>query len=101
MQRQTRLMHGSVTGYDRDGNILWHSECEQEVYVPLREEPAVFKAFTSSLRSDESILSIAERFDTDHCTVLFWRHRLGLDTQPDIDCWPGTDEGEEEAGHGF
>ena len=50
MQRQTRLMHGSVTGYDRDGNILWHSECEQEVYVPLREEPAVFKAFTSSLR---------------------------------------------------
>ncbi len=99
MQRQTRLMHGSVTGYDRDGNILWHSESEQEVYVPLHREPAVFKAFTGALRTEESILAIAERFDTDHCTVLFWKHRLGLGSQPVVDSWPVCED--EEADHGL
>lgn len=87
-------MHGSVTGYDCDRTILWHSESEQEANVPLHREPAVFKAFNAALRAGENILSIAERFDSDHCTVLFWQRRLGLGRQPDIDCWPETGEGE-------
>lgn len=97
MQRQTRTMHGSVTGYDRDGTIRWHSESEQEANVPLHREPAVFKAFSAALRADENILSIAERFDSDHCTVLYWQRRLGLGRQPDVACWPEVSEG--EAGH--
>lgn len=97
MQRQTRTMHGSVTGYDHDGTILWHTESEQEMNVPLHREPAVFKAFSGALRADDNILSIAERFNSDHCTVLFWQRRLGLGRQPDIVCWP--EDGEGEAGH--
>ncbi len=97
MLRQTRTMHGSVTTYDRDGGVLSHWESEQQVYVPLHCEPAVFKAFSTALRANENILSIAERFDSDHCTVLFWQRRLGLGRQPDIACWPEADEG--EAGH--
>lgn len=94
MQRQTRTMHGSVTAYDRDGGVLSHWEGEQEVYVPLHREPAVFKAFSAALRADDNILSIAERFNSDHCTVLFWQRRLGLGRQPDIDCWSDADAGE-------
>ena len=94
MQRQTRTIRGTATGYNRYGATLWHSEGEQQVYVPLHREPAVFKAFTGALRTEESILSIAERFDTDHCTVLFWKHRLGLGSQPMVDTWPACEDGE-------
>lgn len=99
MQRQTRTIHGIATGYNRYGATLWHSECEQKVYVPLHREPAVFKAFTGALRTEEGVLSIAECFDTDHCTVLYWRRQLGLDRQPDVESWPACDD--EEADHGL
>lgn len=97
MQRQTRTIHGTGTGYNRYDATLWHSEGEQQVYVPLHREPAVFKAFTGALRSEESVLAIAERFDTDHCTVLYWRRQLGLERQPVIESWPACDD--EEADH--
>lgn len=94
MQRQTRTIRGTATGYNRYGAMLWHSEGEQQGYVPLHREPAVFKAFTGALRTGESVLALAERFDTDHCTVLYWRRQLGLDRQPDIECWPTCEDGE-------
>ena len=97
MQRQLRKIRGSATGYNRYGATLWHSEGEQQVHVPLHREPAVFKAFTGALRTEESVLSIAERFDTDHCTVLYWRRQLGLDRQPDVESWPACDD--KEADH--
>jgi len=92
MQRQTMMRQGAVTTYDRDGNVLSHWEGETEMPVPIHRDPEVFKSFRQELRADENILAIAERFDSDHCTVLYWQRRLGLGRQPSIRSWPGVDQ---------
>lgn len=92
MQRQTMMRQGAVTTYDRDGNVLSHWEGETEMPVPLHRDPEVFRAFRQTLRADENVLAIAERFDSDHCTVLYWKRRLGFSGQPHIGSWPGVDE---------
>jgi len=84
MQRQTMMQQGSVTTYDRDGAVLSHSESETEFAVPLHREPDVFAAFCQALRDGENVLDIAERFGSDHCTVLFWKRRLAFSGQLDI-----------------
>jgi len=92
MQRQTMMRQGAVTTYDRDGNVLSHSEGETEMPVPLHRDPEVFRELRQALRADENVLAIAERFDSDHCTVLYWKRRLGFSSQPDISSWPDVDE---------
>lgn len=92
MQRQTMMRQGAVTMYDRDGNVLTHWEGETEMPVPLHRDPEVFRAFRQALRADENVLAIAEQFDSDHCTVLYWKRRLGFSSQPDISSWPGVEE---------
>lgn len=92
MQRQTMMRQGAVTTYDRDGNVLNHSEGETEMAVPLHRDPEVFRTFRQALRADENALAIAERFDSDHCTVLYWKRRLGFSGQPHIGSWSGVDE---------
>lgn len=92
MLRQTMMRQGSVTTFDRDGAILSHWEGETEFPVPLHRDRDVFRAFKQSLRDDENVLAIAERFDSDHCTVLYWQRRLGLGRQPYVDAWPGVDQ---------
>jgi hypothetical protein len=84
MQRQKMMQQGSVTTYDRDGTILSHSESETEITVPLHREPEVFAAFSQALRDGENVLDIAERFGSDHCTVLYWKRRLAFSGQLDI-----------------
>jgi hypothetical protein len=85
------MRQGTVTTYDRDGNVLSHSEGETEMAVPLHRDPQVFRAFLQAQREGENVLAIAERFDTDHCTVLYWKRRLGL-SDPNIGSWPGVEE---------
>lgn len=92
MQRQTVMRQGAVTTYDRDGNVLSHWEGETEMPVPLQRDPEVFRAFRQALRADENVLVIAEHFNTDHCTALYWKRRLGFSSQPDIGSWPGVEE---------
>lgn len=92
MQRQTMMRQGAVTTYDRDGNVLTHSEGETEMAVPLHRDPEVFREFRQALRADENVLANAERFESDHCTVLYWKRRLGFSGQPHIGSWPGVDE---------
>lgn len=92
MQRQTMMRQVGVTTYDRDGNILTHWGREIEMAVPLHRDPEVFAAFRQALRADENVLAIAERFDSDYCTVLYWKRRLGFSSQPHIGSWPGVDE---------
>lgn len=92
MQRQMMTRQRAVTTYDRDGNVLTHWEGETEMPVPLHRDPEVFREFRQALRADENVLAIAERFDSDHCTVLYWKRRLGFSSQPHIDSWPGAGE---------
>jgi hypothetical protein len=92
MQRQTMMRQVGVTTYDRDGNILTHWGREIEMAVPLHRDPEVFREFREALKADENVLSIAERFDSDHCTVLYWKRRLGFSGQPHIGSWSGVDE---------
>ena len=92
MQRQTMMRQVAVTTYDRDGNILTHWGRETEMAVPLHRDPEVFRKFRQALRADENVLAIAEQFDSDHCTVLYWKRRLGFSSQPDISSWPGVEE---------
>lgn len=92
MQRQKMMQQGSVTTYDRDGTVLSHWEGETEMPVPLHRDPEVFRAFRQALCNGENVLDIAERFDSDHCTVLYWKRRLGFSSQPHIDSWPGVEE---------
>lgn len=92
MQRQTMMQQGSVTTYDRDGTVISHWESETEIAVPLQREPKVFAAFRQALREEDNVLAIAERFDSDHCTVMYWQRRLGLGRQPDLHAWPGVDQ---------
>lgn len=84
MQRQTMMQQGSVTTYDQDGGVLSHSESVTETAVPLHREPDVFAAFSQALRDGENVLDIAERFGSDHCTVLYWKRRLAFSGQLDI-----------------
>lgn len=84
MKRQKMMQQGSVTTYDRDGAVLSHSESETEMAVPLHREPKVFAAFSQALRDGENVLDIAERFGSDHCTVLYWKRRLAFSGQLDI-----------------
>lgn len=76
MKRKTERVHGSVTTLDRDGNVLSHWEGEQEIYVPLQRDFEVFEAFKAAIYAGDNIIAIAQRFDTDHCTVLHWKKRL-------------------------
>lgn len=92
MQRQTMMRQGAVTTYARDGSVLSHLEGETELPVPLHRDPDVFRAFRQALRDEDNVLAIAERFDSDHCTVLYWKRRLGFCSQPHIDSWPGVEE---------
>lgn len=92
MQRQMMMRQGAVTTYDRYGSVLTHSEGPTEMPVPLHREPEVFRAFRQALRDEGNVLAIAERFDSDHCTVMYWQRRLGLGRQPTVDAWPVVEE---------
>lgn len=92
MQRQMMMRQVAVSTYDRKGTVLSHWEGETEMAVPLHRDPEVFRAFRQALRDEENVLAIAERFDSDHCTVLYWKRRLGFSSQPHIDSWPGVDQ---------
>lgn len=92
MQRQMMMRQVEVSTYDREGNVLTHFQYETAMPVPLHRDPAVFRDFRRALREEENVLAIAERFDSDHCTVLYWKRRLGFSSQPHIDSWPGLDQ---------
>lgn len=84
MQRQTMMRQVSATTYDGDGSVLSHWEGETQTVVPLHREPEVFAAFTRALRDGDNVLDVAERFGSDHCTVLYWKRRLAFTGQLDV-----------------
>lgn len=59
----------------------------------FRFNPGARLCLKLALQANENIISIAQQFNTDHCTVLFWREKFGLgQEQPCVDHWPEMDE---------
>lgn len=79
MQRRRICNFSSYTTYDRNGRPIeyWEGVVEYPIGIS-RDKPEIFEAFCAAVRADENAIEIAQRFETDHCTVFYWKRKLGV-----------------------
>lgn len=76
-----------------DGESEWVQDGWHDGTTPgFRFNPGARLALRLALQANENIISIAQRMNTDHCTVLFWKEKFGLGDQPHVETWHMPEE---------